>query len=140
MLTEFRQGNTLASLVRQVTQARIDLYAKASGDYNPIHVDPAFAATTPFGGTIAHGMLILAYVSEMMALNFGQDWLKGGRLSARFKESARPRDTVTVSGTIDSVEEHDGVPYATCHFRCSNQKDETIITGETRARLPVVEA
>ncbi len=57
----------------------------ASGDFNPIHVDESFAAQTPFGGTIAHGMLILAYVSEMMTLAFGQSWLSGGKLSVKFK-------------------------------------------------------
>jgi len=53
-------------VVRVVTQQRIDAYADASGDHNPIHVDPEFARATPFGGTIAHGMLVLALIGEMM--------------------------------------------------------------------------
>ncbi len=45
-----------------VDQARIDLFAKATGDHQFIHVDPERAAKGPFGGTIAHGMLTLSLV------------------------------------------------------------------------------
>jgi 3-hydroxybutyryl-CoA dehydratase len=121
--------------VKHVTQQDINLYAEASGDFNPIHIDEAFAAQTPLGGTIAHGMLILAYASEMITGAFGKLWLDGGRLSIRFKAAARPGDTVTASGTIDSVEEKDGVPYASCSLECRNQKDEVIITGGAVVRL-----
>ncbi len=65
MLVEICQGETLPPVVKHITQEKINLYAEASGDFNPIHVDKSFAAQTPLGGTIAHGMLILAYVSEI---------------------------------------------------------------------------
>ena len=52
-----QQGDNLPSVVKHVTQRDINLYAEVSGDFNPIHVDEAFAAQTPLGGTIAHGML-----------------------------------------------------------------------------------
>ena len=97
---DFHQGSSLPSVVKHVTQREINLYAEASGDFNPIHIDEAFAAKTPLGGTIAHGMLILAYASEMMTRAFGQSWLEGGRLSVRFKAAARPQDTITTSGRI----------------------------------------
>ncbi|WP_298818690.1 MaoC/PaaZ C-terminal domain-containing protein [Chloroflexus sp.] len=45
-----------------VTQADIDRFAEVSGDTNPIHIDPAVAATTRFGRTIAHGMLLYGYL------------------------------------------------------------------------------
>ena len=136
MLTNIQEGNALNPVVKHITQEKINLYAEASGDFNPIHVDESFAAKTPFGGTIAHGMLNLAYVSEMMALAFGQSWLSEGKLSARFKQSARPGDTVTINGKIDSIEQKNGVSYATCSFECRNQKGETIVTGEAAVRLP----
>jgi len=44
----------------QVTQARVDLFAEATGDHQWIHVDPERAAAGPFGGTIAHGYLTLS--------------------------------------------------------------------------------
>lgn len=130
MLAEIHQGKHLTSVVKHVTQEKINLYAEASGDFNPIHVDESFATKTPLGGTIAHGMLILAYVSEMMTLAFGQSWFSQGKLSVRFKAPAYPGDTLTVSGKIDSIEHEDGVSYANCSLECHNQKDEAIIIGE----------
>ena len=44
----------------EVTQAMIDKFAEATGDHQFIHIDPARAAQTPFGGTIAHGFLTLS--------------------------------------------------------------------------------
>jgi 3-hydroxybutyryl-CoA dehydratase len=135
MVAEIHEGEALPSVVKHITQEKINLYAEASGDFNPIHVDESFAAETPLGGTIAHGMLILAYVSEMMTLAFGRSWLSGGRLSVRFKAPAHPGDTLTVKGKVDSIEHKDGVSYANCSLECHNQKDEAIIIGEAVVNL-----
>jgi 3-hydroxybutyryl-CoA dehydratase len=135
MLIEVQEGKSLSPVVKHITQEKINLYAEASGDFNPIHVDESFAAKTPFGGTIAHGMLNLAYVSEMMTLAFGRSWVSGGKLRAKFKESARPGDTLTITGKIDCIEQKDDVSYANCNFEVRNQKDETIVTGEAIVRL-----
>ncbi len=135
MLAEISQGKPLPSITKHITQEKINLYAEASGDFNPIHVDESFAAQTPLGGTIAHGMLILAYISEMMTLAFGQSWLSQGKLSVRFKAPARPGDILTVSGEIDSIEDRNGVSYANCSLECHNQRDEAIVTGQAVVRL-----
>lgn len=50
----------------EVTQEEVDLYAKVSGDDNPIHIDADFAAATPFGTRIAHGLLTLSLVVPLM--------------------------------------------------------------------------
>ncbi|MFO7773945.1 MAG: MaoC family dehydratase [Dehalococcoidia bacterium] len=134
-MTAIEERKALDPVVKHITQEKINLYAEASGDFNPIHVDESFAARTPLGGTIAHGMLNLAYVSEMMTSAFGRDWLSGGKLRARFKESARPGDTLTINGTINSIEHKDGVSYANCSFECRNQKGEIVVTGETAAKF-----
>ena len=49
-----------------VDQARVDLFAQATGDHQFIHVDPVAAAATPFGGTIAHGFLTLSLLAVLM--------------------------------------------------------------------------
>ncbi len=135
MLTDIHEGMALDPVVKHITQDKINLYAEASGDFNPIHVDESFAVKTPFGGTIAHGMLNLAYVSDMMALSFGQDWLSCGKLRAKFKEVARPGDTLTISSIVNSLEVKDGVSYANCGFEVRNQKDEVVVAGEATAKL-----
>lgn len=116
-------------LSRQITQETIHRYAEASGDFNPIHVDEEFARSTPFGGTIAHGMLVLAYVSETMAAAFGRDWLAGGRLKVRFRAPAQPGDTLTVRAEPRRERETDGDRVLEYAVECSNQNGETLISG-----------
>ncbi|MBI2831352.1 MAG: MaoC family dehydratase [Chloroflexi bacterium] len=129
------QGDSLPTVVRQVTQRDINLYAEASGDFNPIHIDEAFAAKTPLGGTIAHGMLILTYASEMMTKAFGKSWLSGGKLAVRFKTPARPKDTITVKGKVESVQVKENSTLVTCSLEVSNQRGETVISGEASVQL-----
>lgn len=130
-----RQGDNLPTVVKTITQKDINLYAEASGDFNPIHIDEAFAAQTPLGGTIAHGMLILAYISEMMTKAFGRNWCSAGKLSVRFKTPARPKDTITLSGEIDSINHKEDASYAACSVEARNQSGEAVITGEAVVKL-----
>ena len=129
-LSELAEGMSLPLITRDITQENINLYAEASRDFNPIHIDEAFARKTSLGGTIAHGMLIMAYVSNMMTLAFGKSWLTGGRLNVRFKTPARPGDTATVSGKVRKITRNEGNILIKCDLLCQNQNGESIITGE----------
>ncbi len=134
-LAELSEGMNLRESKKNIKQANINLYAKASQDFNPIHIDKDFAKKTPLGGTIAHGMLILAYVSQMMSAAFGRSWLTGGKLNVRFKTPARPGDTITVSGRISRIEKGEGQTLIHCDVLCRNQNGETVITGGTSVRV-----
>jgi 3-hydroxybutyryl-CoA dehydratase len=124
------------SLSRRITQQGIQRYAEASGDYNPVHVDEEYARTTLFGGTIAHGMLVLAYLSEMMAAAFGDDWLAGGRLKVRFRAPARPGDTLTARAEprrarlldAQARQVSDGRVFE-YGIECCNQRGEALVSG-----------
>jgi 3-hydroxybutyryl-CoA dehydratase len=128
-------GAELPSLAKTLSQEKIDRYARASGDFNPIHVDPAFAAQTPFGGTIAHGMLLLAYLSEMLTVVFGRAWLSGGRLKIRFKGAARSEETVTVGGHVQRVQEGHGGRRLWCAVECLNQQGGVLVAGQVEVKL-----
>src|SRR5437588_9461121 len=111
-----------------IDQATIERYAVASGDHNPIHLDAEFAAATPFGGTIAHGMLLLAYVGEMMAARFGEAWLAGSTLKVRFRGPARPGDRVVARGRLERVEDESGSGRrAVCAIECVNDRGEVLV-------------
>lgn len=90
--------SVLPVISKEINQVQLNAYAKASGDDNPLHLDPVFAAGTQFGGIIAHGMLTLAFVSEMMAAAHGRDWLETGGLRVRFKGAAYVGDNVAAWG------------------------------------------
>jgi 3-hydroxybutyryl-CoA dehydratase len=117
-------------LTRQVTREAIRLYAEASGDFNPIHVDEAFAARTPFGGIVAHGMMTLAYVSEMMGKQFGEKWLSGGVMRIKFRGPARPGDTLTITAERQGDEIISGKQYLKYTVVCRNDKGQPVIDGQ----------
>jgi 3-hydroxybutyryl-CoA dehydratase len=131
---ELSVGLELPVLEREVRQAQVDLYADAAEDHNPIHIDPDFARQTPLGGTIAHGMLILAYASELLSATFGDAYTTRGSLDARFKNPARPGDVIRVSGQVTKLEpDADGL-VVTCQFNCENQNADTVIVGKAKVR------
>lgn len=84
-----------ARLVRTVRPSEIQSFADISGDHNPVHLDAAYAATTPFKTTIAHGMLTAAYISAI----FGTDMPGPGCIyvsqTLNFRAPVRPGDEVT---------------------------------------------
>jgi 3-hydroxybutyryl-CoA dehydratase len=58
--SEFEVGQVFESGGRTVTEGDVSSFAGLSGDFNPLHVDASFAAKTPFGQRVAHGMLAVA--------------------------------------------------------------------------------
>jgi len=62
---EFEPGQVYRSAERACSQADVEAFAALTGDRNPIHLDEAFAARTPFRGRIAHGLLIEALASGL---------------------------------------------------------------------------
>jgi 3-hydroxybutyryl-CoA dehydratase len=120
------------SIEREIGQQRINAYADASGDHNPIHIDPIFATATPFEGTIAHGMLVLALIEEMMQSALGDAWQQSGTLKVRFKAPTRPGDVVTAAATASS----DSEGIAEYAVQCENQRGEVLIEGRARVKVP----
>lgn len=108
-----------------ITQQMIDEYARLSGDFNPIHVDPAAAETKPFGGTIAHGCIPMEPIFRGVQRLLGQPVLPAGSgMSLRYHRPSRPGDTITLE-RIDSDEPEPG----RIGFACRNQKGEIVIDG-----------
>ncbi len=132
---ELHAGDALPEAVRNVVQEKINDYANASGDFNPIHIDPAFAAGTAMGGTIAHGMLVLAYVSDYMTGLFGPDWVTGGQLSCRFKDPARPGDVLKINGKVTAMETVESRTIVSANVVCENQQGQTILLCDTKVKL-----
>lgn len=71
-------------------------YAALSNDYNPLHLDPAFAATTPFGRPIAHGAMALDLLLNAIEATFGQSGGEG--LSVRFTAPVLVGERITAGG------------------------------------------
>ena len=124
-MNSWTEGQALPEVEKAVTRERISSYVRASGDHNPLHIDAEFAAKSQFGGIIAHGMMTLAFVSEMLTLAFGRSWLESGRLKVRFKAAAYPGDTLRTWGMVDKAE-HGAIG---CSVGLRNQRGEEVISG-----------
>lgn len=101
-------GDEVVSRTITLDQAALVAYAGASGDRNPLHWDPAFAAAvSPTGGVIAHGMLSMGVLSGLVT-----DWAGGPErvraLSATFKAPWPVGATVTFTATVTAIDPADG--------------------------------
>ena len=132
----FSQGTSLPGVVRTITQSRLNDYSEASGDRNPLHLDSEFAATTQFGGIIAHGMLTLAFISEMMTSAFGESWLKSGELKVRFKGAAYVGDEVEAWGEVTKDESVASHRVVVCSVGLRNRQDgRELISGTATVKV-----
>jgi len=128
-------GEVLGPLHIVVGVDRVQLYADASGDHNPIHVDPEFAARTDFGRPIVHGMLLLAYLSRLLSGRFGSAWPCTGTLDARFRAPAMVGATIVVHGLIEAVEPDQDGPRIACGLRCEDAEGQALVTATARLIL-----
>jgi 3-hydroxybutyryl-CoA dehydratase len=104
MIRDARPDDALPSITKEIDQDRINRWATISGDFNKLHVDPEYAKGTPFGGTIMHGPMSLAFLNELMMECFGERWAVGGRLlDVRFVAPIRPGDRIRITGTVKEV-------------------------------------
>ena len=132
-----QEGDDLPTVEKLITQDQIERYAEASGDFNPVHVDHEFAAASQFGGTIAHGMLVAASISEMMTMAFGENWLVRGSLKVRFKAPVYPSEHISTFGRVKSIRERAKMREITCAVGVSKSDGEAAVSGEATVGIPV---
>ena len=130
-------GDQLPRVERLIDQGQVDRYARASGDFNPVHIDNEFAMTSQFGRTIAHGMLIAASISEVMTTAFKVDWLRSGRMKLRFRAPVFPGDTIVAQGEIKDIRERAGKREAICSVDVRKRDGELVISGEVTVSVPL---
>lgn len=97
---------------REITQDDIDVFARVTGDDNPIHVDEEFAAASPYGTRIAHGLLTLSAVVPMMREVFSVTGasmgINYGLNRVRFPAAVPTGGRVRIQGKITEVTEVTG--------------------------------
>ncbi len=92
-----------AAIGRTVSEADILMFAGVSGDTNPVHVDEEFAASTMFGGRIAHGMLSASYVSTVFGTRLPGPGCIYLSQSLHFKAPVKVGDTVEARVTLTEL-------------------------------------
>ena len=123
-----------AEYTRTVSEEEVLLFAKVSGDTNPVHLDEAYAATTQFGGRIAHGMLTGAFISAAVALTMpGPGSIYLGQTMS-FRAPVMIGDTLTVKLEVISKRERKNIAVLAC--KVVNQAGTVVVKGEATALVP----
>lgn len=127
-------GDQIPQLVKEpVTKVQLVRYAGASGDFNPLHTDPELGEKVGTGGVIAHGMLIMGFVGQMLSDYIGPEALRKFQVS--FKGMTRPGDIITCSGTITAKTEEDGQGLISGKVQAVDQTGDVKVTGTFTAAL-----
>lgn len=122
------------SRATKITGQMIDLFAQASGDVNPVHLDEAYAATTQFGKRIAHGMLTASLISAIL----GNDMPGNGSIylsqSVKFKAPVFIDDVITAA--VECTAYRADRRIATFSTTCVNQDGKLVLEGEAVVIAP----
>jgi len=132
ILEELSVGMTAEKQVT-VTEERIGLFAEASDDFNPVHIDEAYAAKTAYRGRIAHGLLSASFGSAVVGTilpGAGSIYLSQ---TLAFHRPVRIGDVVTARVTVAAIDELS----ARVTLRCEAVVGEDLIMdGEAIVRVP----
>ena len=130
---EIAIGDT-ATYTRLITNQEVEAFAAISGDHNPLHLDPEYAATTDFGECIAHGMLTGALISAAIAMQLpgpGSVYLSQ---YIQFRAPVFLGDTLTV--TLEVTDKHGKRPWVTLGCTVENQEGKAVAKGEAQVAAP----
>tara|TARA_B110000879_G_scaffold71172_1_gene99439 strand:+ start:802 stop:1206 length:405 start_codon:yes stop_codon:yes gene_type:complete len=134
MMTDVIGGTEIPSLeLPPISRYTLALFAGASGDHNPIHIDSDFAKQAGMPDVFAHGMLSMAYLGRLLT-----DWKPQSSLrkfSTRFAAITQLHDVVTCSGTVVEIIQAEGETLARCEININNQDGAATLVGEALVAL-----
>ena len=128
-------GDAIPKLVKSpVSHLQLVRYAGASGDFNPLHTDPKIGELVGVGGIIAHGMLIMGFVGQLLSDYVGPTALR--KFDVRFKGMTRIDDVITCTGTITEKYETDGEACIAGKMQATDQDGDVKVAAKFIAALP----
>ncbi len=132
-IDEIKIGDS-AQISNTVTETVINDFAKATGDFNPIHLDQTYAEKTYFKGRIAHGVLSVGYISSVLGNLLPGP---GGILlsqEVKFLAPVRIGDIITAKAeVIEMIPEKNRIKLKTT---CTNQKGDVVVDGSAWSLCP----
>lgn len=133
-MSDINVGDEIPSLeLPPITRTTLALYAGASGDHNPAHIDIDFAKKAGMPDVFAHGMLSMAYLGRMLT-----NWQPQARLrkfSNRFAAITHLQDVITCQGRVVEIVELDGESLARCEIQAAKATGEQTLIGEALVAL-----
>jgi acyl dehydratase len=128
-MTDIQVGTEIPGLeLAPISRYTLALYAGASGDHNPIHIDSDFAKQAGMPDVFAHGMLSMAYLGRMLTNWQPQAQLR--KFGNRFATITQLQDVITCSGKVVELIELDGETLARCEIQAATADGEQTLVGE----------
>lgn len=126
---EIEPGYELPPLHKGImTQAKMNAYARVEGEVS-IHTDEELAKRVGLPGTIAAGMMLVDYLSEMLTDFFGAGWVQGGKIAVSFILPVRAGDEVTAKGVVREKLSEGPATRLILDVWCENQRGEKVTAG-----------
>ena len=137
MPPELKVGDRLQPVTRDVTDEKMIEFEKVVWDRGRnSHSDVNAAKADGVSRTIASGQNQMAFLHEMMERNFGDAWVYGGKISARWIHPVYAGDRITAAGLVTEVGVVDGKPRVTLQVWCENQDGHKTAAGTASAGQP----
>ncbi len=114
-------------MIDPIKRSTLALYAGASGDHNPIHIDLDFAKKVGMGDVFAHGMLIMAYLGRALTNIIPQSNLKN--LNTRFCSITNIGDELICSGQVSKVGNHNSKEIIVFDLMVADKTGDIKVTG-----------
>ena len=133
-LENLQPGDSIPELVKApITRTQLALFAGASGDHNPIHLDDEEAKRGGLAGVIGHGMLSMAFLAQLLTNFIPQRQIR--TFQARFVGMTRPGDVISCRGEVIGRDEVDGKTILDLAIKALTQDNVTVLDGTAQIAL-----
>lgn len=133
--SDLEVGDTLPELKKgPITRTQLALFAGASSDHNPIHLDDEEARKGGLPGVIAHGMLNMAFLGQLLTERFSQQNIR--EFAVQFRAMAFPGDVISCGGEVTGKSSEGGENMVDLKIAALNAAGDVILAGTARVALP----
>jgi|TARA_B110000263_G_scaffold78952_1_gene68885 acyl dehydratase len=137
-LNNVRIGDEIPSLtLKPISRSMLALYASASGDHNPIHIDIDFAKKNGLSDIIAHGMLVMSFLAQAITNIFPQNSIK--KFDAKFIAVTNINDILTCEGKVIDIEFKDSLKRLFLKLLVIDESGEKKLSGSATIELIINE-
>lgn len=117
-----------ADFTKTVTEYDVYSFAGITGDFNPAHINTVYASESSFGKTIAHGILSIGFISNVLGTQLPGPGSIYVRQVCDFKRPVYIGDTITA--TVEVTQKDEAKNRVWLRTYCTNQRDELVVDGE----------
>jgi 3-hydroxybutyryl-CoA dehydratase len=132
-IDEFNLGQC-SELTRTLTESDVMAFAQLTGDFNPVHVDAALAAASPFGDRIVHGMLTASLLSTLIAMQLPGPGAIYLSQTLSFLRPVKIGTTLVARVEITAIDAVKG--RLTLSTTIRNERGKNVVSGEAVVQLP----